>query len=190
MTVAVIAPTYFECADCGFYHRQHRTHIGACQTDPAERFTPEELDELHGEQQWQEIEGEVELPVQSERARKNLDRLTGLTAETDYEGNVLEPGCSVRVFDFYRYDPETDGIAGINTIGDRVSYAEGVLVRINEPNGKYTVQLRIEVQRTNTTSRIAPGSIVSRPIGGLCYPPTNGTPTQMGWPTFGVFRIE
>ena len=138
-------PVYVECSDCGFFHTEA---VSAC--DGAERHIPEDLDEQYGEGGWVEIAYDPTEEPQPMGARANFERMMALTPETDIEGNRIEVGCRVRCFDSTRYDPEHDGLLGLNIDG-RCSYIEGVITEITKytpPSWHEGVYYLVETQKS------------------------------------------
>jgi hypothetical protein len=195
-----VAPSFYECNHCGFLHPLG--FAGAC-ADLDHRFTPDELDELHGEDGWIETDDPGE-PTTAPKAmaddKPNLARIQKITATTDLFGQPLEVGCKVRVFHFYDYDPETDQCRGVSALGEGQGFWEGTLTAIgqapedpNFPGPRYTIKTESDTYwaKNNTNS---PAVKRRQATTDTVYPPVNGTPVHLrgrdlGWRTFGVFRI-
>lgn len=206
------APSYYEHS-CGFYHVVG--HNGGCDDD-ATRFIAEELNERHGEGNWEEVDAPEEtISVTTEVRRKNYDRLMALTPDRDIDGKAIEISCRVRCFLATYYDPGNDWLIGLNTTG-ACSYTEGTLsgFRTVPADGDipatdcYVVAMERTVcptheKRHNTfTMKNETQTLAAR---GEFLVPVNGTlvkgirvsdkgvftkdPLAVSWKTFGVVRI-
>jgi hypothetical protein len=202
-------PAYYEC-HCGFYHPLG--YDGGCEVADA-RFISEELDEIHGEGQWQEVfvdqEGEVSAPPAPSpvRRHKNYDRMMALTEDTDINGNKLVPGCRVRCYSLAAYNADNDWFTGME-IADReseghFSYLEGELVAIdeyfaNDPvrKGRYyqvamTKSVAPVVVRSHNTFEMTERIETRHYSDGRAFPiywPVNGEDRECG-KSFSTVRI-
>lgn len=199
------ALSFYECNDCGFLHPIN--FAGLC-SDLDNRYTPDELDELHGEDGWLETDDPGDKPMamtdkpndKPNADKPNFARIQRITATTDLFGQPLDIGCKVRVFHFYDYDHETDQCRGVSALGEGQGYWEGTLTAIgdapedrNFPGPRYTIKTESDTYwaRNNANS---PAVRRRQASTETIHPPVNGTPVKLrgqdlGWRTFGVFRI-
>jgi hypothetical protein len=206
----VSIPTFYECpnGNCGFLHP---FGYNVSCADIENRYDPDSLDDLYGEDGWREVE-----PVAT--TKPNLLRLEGLRPDIDLNGNVLEVGCRVRYYRSAHYVVETDTIAGYAMTATSGSAIDGVLEVIGEVDAdgiaRYTIRAVSEDLPThdhrffNQTGKLVVINRVKRmrPNGDYIHPPVNGAPARLcaipsnlveglqidpknTCPSFAVFRL-
>ncbi len=160
-----IAPLFYECPSCGFFHS--RGAVNPCDDDD-QLFEPEKLDELYPT--WEEVK--LDNPT--------LVRLQALTPAIDLNGTEITVGSRVRICSFVSYNPETDTLAGID--GDR-SYLDGVLSEFTEHEGLPKYKIAVE-----TATDVRRGEPKTSKFADILYVRVNGSESGLGWPMFAVFR--
>lgn len=110
-----------------------------------------------------------------------------ITANTDINGVTIVVGSRVRTFDFPLF---YDGnISGMELVGDRACFCEGIVEAIGEDHieGCYRYRIMVERQMFGGIDRDISVPEGQRP---LIYPPLNGTPSWSSGLTFGVVVVK